>query len=231
MSVDTILDRSIVNASTPLFAFSRGGIPEIAINGVGFFKTQARDVGVDFDVYDPSVIIVARSLLKPWQFLAADIAFDAEETFWILGLSSHNAEERHLKQLSHLAEVAGAGEVHRHAGAADGLDGVRCVGALPVLLLLVLLGHAATLISLAVSGPVHLRPHADVAERVLGAAMRAVRPAGSAPLLPRKAGKSFGVGVLYFLIGLVLLFELMPFYFIFVTAFKTKLQIQQIQRV
>ena len=34
-----------------------------------------------------------------------------------------------------------------------------------------------------------------------------------------------------FLIGLVLLFELMPFYFIFVTAFKTKLQIQQIQRV
>jgi multiple sugar transport system permease protein len=37
--------------------------------------------------------------------------------------------------------------------------------------------------------------------------------------------------VLYILIGAVLLFELMPFYFIFVTAFKTKLQIQQIQNM
>ena len=36
---------------------------------------------------------------------------------------------------------------------------------------------------------------------------------------------------LYYLIGAVLVFELMPFFFIFVTAFKTKLQIQQIQNM
>jgi multiple sugar transport system permease protein len=71
----------------------------------------------------------------------------------------------------------------------------------------------------------------DVAETVLGAAARAIRPAGSAPLLPRRASKGTGVTLLYILIGAVLLFELMPFYFIFVTAFKTKLQIQQIQNM
>lgn len=71
----------------------------------------------------------------------------------------------------------------------------------------------------------------DMAERLVSAATQAVRPAGSAPLLPRKTSKGMGVGLLYFLIGLVLIFELMPFYIIFVTAFKTKLQIQQIQNM
>jgi len=71
----------------------------------------------------------------------------------------------------------------------------------------------------------------NAAESVFGAAARAVRPAGSAPLLPRPASKGVGVGMLYVLIGAVLVFELMPFYFIFVTAFKTKLQIQQIQNM
>ena len=56
-------------------------------------------------------------------------------------------------------------------------------------------------------------------------------PGRLAPLLPSKASKGIGVGILYVLIGAVLIFELMPFYFIFVTAFKTKLQIQQIQNM
>ena len=34
---------------------------------------------------------------------------------------------------------------------------------------------------------------------------------------------------MYGLLGAILLFELLPFYFIFVTAFKSKLQIQQIE--
>ncbi|MGE3910923.1 MAG: ABC transporter permease subunit [Chloroflexota bacterium] len=71
----------------------------------------------------------------------------------------------------------------------------------------------------------------DAVERVFSAASNAVRPAGSAPLLPRKASRQVGFGILYVLIGLVLLFELLPFYIIFVTSFKTKLQIQQIQNM
>jgi multiple sugar transport system permease protein len=69
----------------------------------------------------------------------------------------------------------------------------------------------------------------DVVERILGAAVAAVRPAGSAPMLPRTARRRTSVGIMYALLSLVLLFELMPFYFVFVTAFKSNLQIQQIE--
>jgi multiple sugar transport system permease protein len=69
----------------------------------------------------------------------------------------------------------------------------------------------------------------DLAETVLGAAMRAARPAGSAPLLRRGASRTVAFTILYILLGAVLIFELAPFYFIFITAFKSKLQIQQIQ--
>jgi multiple sugar transport system permease protein len=69
----------------------------------------------------------------------------------------------------------------------------------------------------------------DLVESVLGAAARAVRPAGSAPLLNRGSSRTMWVTFMYILLGAVLLFELAPFYFIFITAFKSKLQIQQIQ--
>jgi multiple sugar transport system permease protein len=71
----------------------------------------------------------------------------------------------------------------------------------------------------------------NTAETVLGGAMAAVRPPGSAPLLPRKASRGVGVFVLYALLSVVLLFELLPFYFIVITAFKSTLQIQQIQNM
>ncbi|MDQ6671705.1 MAG: ABC transporter permease subunit [Chloroflexota bacterium] len=67
------------------------------------------------------------------------------------------------------------------------------------------------------------------AEMFFGAISERLRPSGSAPLLRRGASRKVGVGVMYALIGLVLLFEAFPFYFIFVTAFKSTLQIQQIQ--
>jgi multiple sugar transport system permease protein len=67
------------------------------------------------------------------------------------------------------------------------------------------------------------------AETLFGAISHIVRPSGAAPLLPRGASRKVGVGVMYALIGLVLFFEVFPFYFIFVTAFKSTLQIQQIQ--
>jgi multiple sugar transport system permease protein len=69
----------------------------------------------------------------------------------------------------------------------------------------------------------------DAVESVGGAAMQAIRPAGSAPLVPRAATRRAGYGMMYALLGALLVFELLPFYFIFVTAFKTNLQIQQIE--
>jgi multiple sugar transport system permease protein len=66
-------------------------------------------------------------------------------------------------------------------------------------------------------------------ETVCEAISHALRPPGSAPMLGRGNSRKVGVGVMYALIGLVLLFEVFPFYFIFVTAFKSTLQIQQIQ--
>jgi len=66
-------------------------------------------------------------------------------------------------------------------------------------------------------------------ENVCGAISRLLRPAGSSPMLGRGNSRKLGVGVLYALIGLIVLFEVLPFYFVFVTAFKSTLQIQQIQ--
>jgi multiple sugar transport system permease protein len=63
----------------------------------------------------------------------------------------------------------------------------------------------------------------------LGAITGAVRRPGASPLLPARVTSRIGYAVLYLLIGVVLVFEIAPFYFIFVTAFKTTLQIQQIQ--
>jgi multiple sugar transport system permease protein len=66
-------------------------------------------------------------------------------------------------------------------------------------------------------------------ETVCGAISRTLRPAGASPLLGRGNSRKVGIGVMYALIGLILLFEVLPFYFVFVTAFKSTLQIQQIQ--
>ncbi|MGE3270080.1 MAG: ABC transporter permease subunit [Chloroflexota bacterium] len=71
----------------------------------------------------------------------------------------------------------------------------------------------------------------DLGERAVSAAMQAVRPAGSGAMLPRAASRRVGYGVMYALLGAVLLFELVPFYFIFVTAFKSTLQIQRIENM
>ena len=66
-------------------------------------------------------------------------------------------------------------------------------------------------------------------ETVCGAISHTLRPPGASPLLGRENSRKVGFGVMYALIGLILLFEVLPFYFVFVTAFKSTLQIQQIQ--
>jgi multiple sugar transport system permease protein len=69
----------------------------------------------------------------------------------------------------------------------------------------------------------------DTLETILSSAANAVRPAGSQPLVKPKAARNAGYGIMYALLAAVILFELLPFYFIFVTAFKSTLQIQQIR--
>ena len=69
----------------------------------------------------------------------------------------------------------------------------------------------------------------NTVEKIISAAASAVRPAGSQPLLKPAVTRSVGVTTMYVLLGLIVLFELLPFYFIFVTAFKSTLQIQQIK--
>jgi multiple sugar transport system permease protein len=70
----------------------------------------------------------------------------------------------------------------------------------------------------------------SVGESIAGAIGRALpRRTSARPLVPHWARRGVGFGLLYLLIGLLLVFEIFPFYFIAVTAFKSTLQIQQIQ--
>lgn len=68
----------------------------------------------------------------------------------------------------------------------------------------------------------------EVCEVVAEAISRAVYRA-QGPTVPNHARRTAGNTILYVLIGAIVLFELLPFYFIVVTAFKTTAQIQQIK--
>lgn len=89
---------------TPLFALARRGIAEVVITGVSYFKTENSAI----EGSDPSVVMIARSLLKPWQFLGCDTI--GTESFWSLGLSSHSGQAHHMDELGHLSKFAHAGE-------------------------------------------------------------------------------------------------------------------------
>ena len=104
MALRTDIPTLVANLS-PLFALARKGIAEVVISGVSYYKAegQKRILGSD-----PAVMLIARSLLKPWQFLAADVA--GSEPFWALGLASHSGQPHHMEQLQRLSAVAGAGE-------------------------------------------------------------------------------------------------------------------------
>jgi multiple sugar transport system permease protein len=67
------------------------------------------------------------------------------------------------------------------------------------------------------------------AETVCGVIARAIPRTADKPVISRKSSRRVGVGALYLAMAVVLVFEIFPFYFIFVTAFKSTLQIQQIQ--
>src|SRR5205823_5176096 len=69
------------------------------------------------------------------------------------------------------------------------------------------------------------------AQSVAGSGSRAFGRRSAGPLLSRRTGRGVGALLMYLGLGAVLLFELFPFYFIFVTAFKSTLQIQQIRNL
>jgi multiple sugar transport system permease protein len=68
----------------------------------------------------------------------------------------------------------------------------------------------------------------DVCEAIAAAVKGAVSTSRSTST-PRRSRRRIGHIVLYVLVAIVVLFEILPFYFIFVTAFKSTLQIQQIK--
>lgn len=92
-------------SAKPIFSLSRRGIPEVVIHGVTAFKTQDQTLksqGAD-------VMIVTRSLLKPWQALGAG-GFNADDPIWAMTISSHSGQPMHIEQLKALMEKTHAQE-------------------------------------------------------------------------------------------------------------------------
>jgi L-asparaginase len=83
----------------PIFALLRGDLPEIVVHGTVFVKQEGKDATGS----DSAVPIIARSLLKPWQFLASQVA-DFSQPFWIMGVSSHGSQPAQLEMLNAMAK-------------------------------------------------------------------------------------------------------------------------------
>jgi L-asparaginase II len=91
--------------STPaLFAFARNGVPEVVVHGISAVKIQGDSVQSNH----ADVVLATRSLLKPWQFMACDVA--GHEPWWSIGLASHSGQPAQMEALAALAEAAGAEE-------------------------------------------------------------------------------------------------------------------------
>jgi ABC-type glycerol-3-phosphate transport system permease component len=71
----------------------------------------------------------------------------------------------------------------------------------------------------------------DAAESIAASAARAMRSSDAKPRVASATRKRFGYVLMYVAMAVVLVWVLLPFYFIFVTSFKTTLQITQIQNM
>jgi multiple sugar transport system permease protein len=69
----------------------------------------------------------------------------------------------------------------------------------------------------------------EIGESIAHAVARTFHRPSATPRVSSRGRKSVGNVMLYAIIGLVLVWVLLPFYFIFVTAFKSTVQIQQVQ--
>ena len=74
------------------------------MQGTALMKTQ----GAAMYSPDQGLLCVLRTLLKPWQFLAAD-SFGTEP-FWAMGLATHSGQAMHLEALMKLRAAADAEE-------------------------------------------------------------------------------------------------------------------------
>jgi len=104
-----------LTCSRPLFGLSRGGVLEVVVYGLSFWKRQ----GEPLDAPEGSVPIATRSLLKPWQFLAAGAS--GPEPFWALGFSSHSGQPEQMSAL---------GQLRRHVGVDE--SELRCPACWPL---------------------------------------------------------------------------------------------------
>lgn len=88
-----------------MFMFARGTTPEIAVQGIGTVREHDGDT---FTNAPTSLKFVTRSLLKPWQYLAADVG--DQTPFWSLGFASHSAQPPQMEALKALCEEASVTE-------------------------------------------------------------------------------------------------------------------------
>ncbi len=93
-----------VRAARPLYGMKRGKALEILTYGVvGVTRDGILEASTPGDVK-----MVSRSILKPWQFLAADVFTD--EDFWAIGIASSSGQAIHLEALASLKKVTGGEE-------------------------------------------------------------------------------------------------------------------------
>ena len=93
----------ISNLSHPLFAINRGPCPEIVVHGASTIRIQGKT-----PISTGSFSFLSRSLLNPWQYLAADVG--GKEEFWSIGLSFHSGQDIHMYALEALSKLARSGE-------------------------------------------------------------------------------------------------------------------------
>ncbi len=94
--------RTLESQSTVLAILKRGEISEVVIRGMASFKdggkvySESQDSHLDTPIW-------ARSLLKPWQFMATLSQDMTIHPFFAMALSSHQGELEHRRALIELA--------------------------------------------------------------------------------------------------------------------------------
>ncbi len=96
----------LAESRTPHFALARQGIAEVVVTGASYWKVAGESVTGD----DPGLWLVARSLLKPWQFLATSPEIMGTAPYWALGLASHSGQSHHREALSEFAAAVGVSD-------------------------------------------------------------------------------------------------------------------------
>ena len=100
--------------SVPLFALRRGPIREVVVHGA-----VAMGRGRTMFSTAPDAVVIARSLLKPWQFLNCGIL--ADQLPWLMAIASHSGQPEHVAALGELSAFTGVD-----------IDGLQCPRAWPM---------------------------------------------------------------------------------------------------